>query len=340
MNRIDMAFNTDLVQAFSKCRVLVVGDLMLDQYWWGSVDRISPEAPVPVVKLDRVSLAAGGAANVAANVAGLGAEPLLVGTIGKDSESQLLADHLRSLGISSAYLTRTERPTSVKTRIVAHSQHVVRIDREQSSAIDVAEEANISKSVENGIARADVVILSDYAKGTLTNSVLATTIAAAVEHQVPILVDPKGKDFSKYRGASILTPNKREALEACRLDDHDPDVVAIAGDKLIKELALDAVVITEGEKGMTLFESNKSPVTLRAAAHEIYDVTGAGDTVIACLAVGLAAGLSRYDAVRLANIAAGLVVEQVGTTAISVDLLVEKFNERSFSTSTGDAAQL
>lgn len=329
----------DLEKAFKKCKVMVVGDLMLDRYWWGTVNRISPEAPVPVVKLESISHTAGGAANVAANVAGLGAEPLLIGAIGKDPESQLLVDQLNSLKIKSSYLTATERPTSIKTRVVAHSQHVVRVDREKSSPIDQALEAAVSETVRRALAEVDTVVLSDYAKGTLTNTVLETTIKAAAERGIPVLVDPKGKDFSKYKGASLITPNRREALEACRFDDSEPDAVTMAGDQLIRDLDLDAIVITEGERGMTLFEKDKAPVTLKASALEIYDVTGAGDTVIACLAVALAAGLPRYEAVRLANLAAGLVVEQVGTTAISIDMLLHKLDSLSSDTSKTDAAQ-
>ena len=329
----------DLANRFANCKVMVVGDLMLDRYWWGTVERISPEAPVPVVNLERVSHTVGGAANVAANIAGLGAEPLLIGTIGEDPESLLLNEELRSLNIRDFYLATCERPTSVKTRIVAHSQHVVRVDREKSSPIGQGTEAAISKQVSAAIGETDIVVLSDYAKGTLTDAVLRTTIAAANERSIPVLVDPKGKDFSKYRGASIITPNKREALEACRLDDHHPDIVRSAGDQLIKDLDLEAIVITEGEKGMTLFERNKPPTSLKASAHEIFDVTGAGDTVIACLAVALAAGLSRYEAVRLANLSAGLVVEQVGTTAISINMLIQKLVEIKQGESMMDTAR-
>lgn len=319
----------DIAKAFAKVKVLVVGDVMLDQYWWGKVERISPEAPVPVVNLDRVTLTAGGAANVAANVAGLGARPLLVGMIGQDDESKLLIDRLSALQIDHAHLCSSERATSTKTRIVAHSQHVVRVDRETSSPLTADEESSLSRSIGEAITETDVIVLSDYAKGTLSDSVLKTTMNAAKDGQVPVLVDPKGKDFTRYRGASMLTPNRREALDACRIGENEPDAVLRAGRQLIDELDLDAVVITEGEKGMTLFEKDKSPVKLKAVAHEIYDVTGAGDTVIACLAVALGSAMPRYEAVRLANLAAGLVVEQVGTTTISIASLISKLETTS-----------
>jgi D-beta-D-heptose 7-phosphate kinase/D-beta-D-heptose 1-phosphate adenosyltransferase len=330
----------DLSQRFKECKVIIVGDVMLDRYWWGTVDRISPEAPVPVIKLERISHAVGGAANVAANVKGLGAEALLIGTIGKDTEAQVLLEELNSLGIESNYLTKTDRPTSAKTRIVAHSQHVVRVDREEVLAIDDGSARFVNKSIEEAVAKAHIVILSDYAKGMLTDDVIEKTMAAAGRRGIPVLVDPKGKDFSKYKGASIITPNRREALEACRFQDDEPDIVDKAGNHLITDLGLDAVVITEGEKGMTLFERDKDPIALKAAAREIYDVTGAGDTVIACLAVAVAAGLPCFEAVNLANLAAGLVVEQVGTTAISIDLLTKKLENLVSDRTMSDAAQL
>lgn len=337
MNGNHLQNSSDIVKEFAAVKVLIVGDLMLDQYWWGTVDRISPEAPVPVVKLDQVTLAAGGAANVAANVSGLGAEPLLIGMIGNDGDSQLLLDHLASRNIAADHLARSERPTSIKTRIVAHSQHVVRVDRESSSQLTAHEEAAITDSIERAISQADIVVLSDYAKGTLTDRVIRSTIDSAAKSGIPVLVDPKGKDFSKYRGASILTPNRREALEACRMDGIEPDAISIAGSRLIDDLDLESLVITEGERGMTLFEKDKTPVNLKAAAHEIYDVTGAGDTVIACLAVAIAAGMSRIDAVDLANMAAGIVVEQVGTTAISINILIDKLSKRPAARSSVDA---
>jgi D-beta-D-heptose 7-phosphate kinase/D-beta-D-heptose 1-phosphate adenosyltransferase len=340
MNDNHLRDSSHIAKAFAAVQVLIVGDLMLDQYWWGTVERISPEAPVPVVKLDQVTLAAGGAANVAANVGGLGAKPLLIGMVGKDGDSQLLIDHLASHNIAPDHLARSERPTSVKTRIVAHSQHVVRVDRENSSQITRDEEAVIIGSVEQIVSGVNIVILSDYGKGTLTDHVIRSTIDSAAIQGIPVLVDPKGKDFSKYRGASILTPNRREALESCRMDGSEPDAVEVAGARLIADLDLDSLVITQGERGMTLFEKGQTSVNLNAAAHEIYDVTGAGDTVIACLAVALAAGLSRFDAVDLANTAAGIVVEQVGTTAISIESLLQKLNSRRPANAKVDAALL
>ena len=327
----------NLQDRFAAVRIMILGDIMLDQYWWGSVERISPEAPVPVVRLDRTSVVPGGAANVAANVVGLGAAAILIGCIGTDVEGSQLKQHLGSNSIDHEHLLEiADRPTSVKTRVVAHSQHVVRVDRETINSIDSATASKLVERVRELLTGADLLIISDYAKGTLTKTVLESTIESARKRNIPILVDPKGKDYSKFKGASVITPNRREAAEACSLDEHRDDVVATAGRRLLDELNLKAIIITEGEKGMTLFEGSSSQTSFKAEAHEIYDVTGAGDTVIATLGVALAAGVPLVDAVRLANTAASLVVEQVGTTAISSERLFDKFDANSMVLTASD----
>jgi D-beta-D-heptose 7-phosphate kinase/D-beta-D-heptose 1-phosphate adenosyltransferase len=322
----------DIRKQFSGVKILVLGDIMLDQYWWGTVDRISPEAPVPVVSLNEMTVVPGGAANVAANVAGLGAEPLLVGCIGNDNEGSMLTERLSASKISCDFLMRSkDRPTSVKTRVVAHSQHVVRVDKETRGPLGSDAEQQLVDRINDLVERADLVIISDYAKGACSDNVISKTIKAARAKGLAVLVDPKGKDFSRYAGASILTPNRREAADASALDEHLPDVVNLAGPQLVRRLDLDAVVITEGEKGMTLFQRESSSISFGAEAHEIYDVTGAGDTVIAALGVAMAAGMPLIESVRLANTAASLVVEQVGTTAITLDRLLEKWTMRDNS---------
>ena len=319
----------DLKSQFSGVKILILGDVMLDRYWWVTVDRISPEAPVPVVRLTDTTLVPGGAANVAVNVSGLGAMPILVGCVGCDDEATLLTKHLNAGSINCDHLLEVDtRPTSVKTRVVAHGQHVVRVDRETITAVDAATEQDIINKVSSLLVDSDLLIISDYAKGTLTRAVITGAIAAARRANVRVLVDPKGKDYSKFRGASVLTPNRREAAEACSLDDHLDNVIEIAGRRLLQELELDAIVITEGDKGMTLFERGQEAHSFKAEAHEVYDVTGAGDTVIATLGVSIASGLPLVESVRLANTAASLVVEQVGTTAVGVDRLTEKLAAR------------
>ena len=327
----------NLQDRFAAVRIMVVGDIMLHQYWWGNVERISPEAPVPVVRLNRTSVVPGGAANVAANVVGLGAAAVLVGCIGTDAEGNQLQQHLASNSIDSEHLLEiADRPTSVKTRVVAHSQHVVRVDRETINAIDSETESKLVERVREMLDSVDLLIISDYAKGTLTQPVLESVIQVARSRNIPVLIDPKGKDYSKFKGASVITPNRREAAEACSLDEHRDDVVSIAGRRLITELGLDAIIITEGEKGMTLFERDVPETSFKAEAHEIYDVTGAGDTVIATLGVAMAAGVPLVDAVRMANTAASLVVEQVGTTAISSERLFDKLAANSMSLTASD----
>jgi len=312
----------NIFDQFAKVKVLVVGDVMLDRYWWGTVRRISPEAPVPVVDLQKSTFAAGGAANVAANIAGLGATAHLVGAVGTDSEADTVVGLLENANVSGNSLVRiSDRPTSVKTRIVAHSQQVVRVDQETARDFSDEDHEAIWDKIAEVLAESDAVVISDYAKGLLSPSLLWRLIDAARSQKKRILVDPKGKNYSRYSGASLLTPNRREAAEACNLDDDIPDMVEIAGNQLLNELDLSMVLITQGEEGMTLFQKKKKPIHLGTAAKQIYDVTGAGDTVIACLGVALAAGLGLVEAARIANLAAGLVVEQVGTTAISRQML-------------------
>lgn len=315
-----------ITENFSKVKVLIVGDIMLDRYWWGSVSRISPEAPVPVVTLDKTSLLAGGAANVAANVAGLGAKPYLVGITGEDEEAKMLAEVLRKANISSSFLVLLKnRRTTVKTRIVAHNQHVVRIDQENTHVLSKEEEQVVFKKIEAIIDEVDIVIISDYAKGLISEKLAKRLITKTVTLQKKILVDPKGKNYSKYKGATLLTPNQREAVQATNLDEYEKDSVEKSGNILLESLSVEALLITRGEKGMTLFQKNKEIEHLKALARKVYDVTGAGDTVIASLAVMLASGADFREAANIANVSAGLVVEQIGTTAISLETLRNVF---------------
>lgn len=312
----------NVLDKFSNVKVLVVGDIMLDRYWWGNVKRISPEAPVPVVDLQKSTFSPGGAANVAANIAGLGATAHLVGVIGTDHDGDTLVDLLDKSNVSGNSIVRVAgRPTSVKTRVIAHNQQVVRVDHETTVEFSDEDYESIWKSIADGLQNADAVVISDYAKGLLSPSLLWKLIDTARSHGKIVLVDPKGKNYSRYSGASLITPNRREAAEACNLNEDLPDLVSIAGEQLLNDLDLAMVLITQGEDGMTLFQRNKDPLHLSTAAKEIYDVTGAGDTVIACLGAALGAGLDFAEAARIANVAAGLVVEQVGTTAITREML-------------------
>lgn len=297
---------------------------MVDRYYWGEISRISPEAPVPVVALKDTSLAPGGAANVAANVVGLGAKPLLFGITGNDIEATLLPEILKRSNIGRTSLIPVAgRETTVKTRVVANNQHVVRIDHETTAPIPRKVADSIFPKIARAIDNSDVIVISDYAKGFLTEYLLAKIIGAARRSKKNVLVDPKGKDFSIYRGATIVTPNERETAEACHIDVHRHDLIDRSALELMKDLRLEALLVTRGAKGMTLLRRNGSPVHLKAVARKVFDVTGAGDTVIASLAVALGSGLDLLESARFANRAAGLVVEQVGTTALTPKIVAQ-----------------
>lgn len=318
----------ETLKDFSKIKILIVGDVMIDRYWWGSSERISPEAPVPVVRLNNTSMVAGGAANVAANVVGLGAQPYLVGITGDDAEAKAFPELLAASGINPEFLLKVKnRPTTVKTRVIAHSQQVARIDHESNSAINENDEERLWRKIKNLVKKTDAVILSDYAKGLLTENLLSLLIAAAKAENKLILVDPKGKNFLKYKNADVITPNQREVSDACGLAfDAGAEETERAGGKLISTLNLKALLVTRGENGMMLLEKRKKTLYLKAAARKVYDVTGAGDTVIAALAVALCANMNLAESARLANAAAGIVVEQVGTTALKIETLKQHLN--------------
>jgi len=306
----------------SSVRVLIVGDIMLDRYWWGNVNRISPEAPVPVVNLDKISVVAGGAANVAANIAGLGAKPFLVGVVGDDEESELIREILQSKNISTEYFVKSsQRHTTIKTRIIAHNQQIVRVDQETNQDLSHSDENRTWTLIKNLLNQIQIIIVSDYGKGVVTKNILSRLITTAQKENILIFVDPKGKDYFKYQGATILTPNRYEIAEACKMEQNNQSAIEIAGEKLISELELKCLLVTQGEEGMTLFQKDEESVHLPVESRNVYDVTGAGDTVIACLAVAVGCGVDFTEAARFANRAAGLVVEQVGTTAISMEML-------------------
>lgn len=309
-----------LLERFPDQAVLIVGDVMLDRYWWGTVTRTSPEAPVPVVRKRRCTDAAGGAANVATNVAGLGGRALLVGLVGDDESGRDLRRALAAAGIGPDHLIVTgDRPTTVKTRIIAHDQHVVRVDEEDTSPATQAESRAILETVLDLLQSVQVLVLSDYAKGVLSPQVLREVIPAGRARSIPTLVDPKRHDYSCYDGATLLVPNRLEATIAAGLQPDDRDVVDPAGRILLEGLGVGAVLITQGEAGMTLFERGRSPLRLPARARGVYDVTGAGDSVMAALSLALAAGANLAAAGELANLAGGLAVEQVGTTVVTAE---------------------
>jgi D-beta-D-heptose 7-phosphate kinase/D-beta-D-heptose 1-phosphate adenosyltransferase len=329
----DMPFSTDamllLVERFQTKQILVLGDLMLDQYWWGTVTRISPEAPVPVVHKQKSTVVPGGAANVAANVASLGGVPLLVGLVGDDGAAHDLRVALAHRGVSSEYLVSDDkRPTTVKTRVVAHGQHVVRVDDEDASPIAPALADRVASQVLALLPTVALLIISDYAKGLLTSELLDHVITAAREHGCRVVVDPKGSNYARYHGADLVCPNRLEALEASGLEP-TTDMQRV-GQHLLAKFPIAAVLITLGEAGMLLLEPDHQVVHISAVARTVYDVTGAGDTVMASLGLALAAGAELRSAAWLANIAAGLAVEQIGTTAVTAAQLIQTLWDRDY----------
>jgi D-beta-D-heptose 7-phosphate kinase/D-beta-D-heptose 1-phosphate adenosyltransferase len=311
---------------------LVIGDLMLDRYLIGEVERISPEAPVPVVLLKGQDERAGGAANVAANLALLGIDTVMAGVIGKDAEGASLTAMLHTLNISSSAVVQSaERPTITKTRILGGHQQMMRLDQESRLTFSENETRALLDLIDQALRqKPDVVILSDYAKGVLSEEVCRKVIGQAGKLGIPVLVDPKGRDYSKYRGATALTPNKKETAEACGVAASDTALLLENAAKLRDQLGLQFLAVTRGEDGISLLE-NEQTMHIPAAARQVFDVSGAGDTVIATLAAGLVHGLDHRQALQLANIAAGIVVGKVGTVPVTrEELLTELISQGSF----------
>jgi D-beta-D-heptose 7-phosphate kinase/D-beta-D-heptose 1-phosphate adenosyltransferase len=317
-----------IIKRFSGVRILVVGDIMLDRFIWGGVSRISPEAPVPVVVVEKETFLLGGAANVVNNIHSLGGKAFLCGVIGDDEMGQKVTQRLDEMGIErSGVLIERERQTTVKTRIIAHHQQLVRIDRETSRHPKVSTLRSLSDYLKQTLKGIDGVILSDYGKGLLTRSLVRDVIRRAVEAKKFVMVDPKIKNFFFFRGATVVTPNTAEASSASRVSITDEVSLGRAGRVLLKRLRCDALVITRGEDGMAIFEPNRQPFLVPTEAKEVYDVTGAGDTVIGTMALALGAGASIRKAAELANHAAGIVVGKVGTATVDQRELTKAMRE-------------
>lgn len=315
---------TEIFSRLNRGSVLVYGDVMIDQYFWGKVDRISPEAPVPVVRVETETLQLGGAANVARNIAALGCQVELVGLVGDDENATRLEYLLEREGIRHYKLIRDQkRPTTVKTRIIAHNQQVVRADRESSSEIDGYTENQFFSHIEQRLADIDCLLLSDYGKGVITRTLLDRITESARSRGKVIAVDPKETHFRNYRQVSVITPNEHEASFAAGIRIRDDDSLKQAGWKLLKELELDSILITLGPRGMALFEKEGHFHHLPTVAQKVFDVTGAGDTVIATMTAMMAAQASKLEAAFIANQAAGIVVGYVGTACVAQQDLLE-----------------
>ncbi|HEX8131203.1 MAG TPA: D-glycero-beta-D-manno-heptose-7-phosphate kinase [Pyrinomonadaceae bacterium] len=310
-------------------RIVVWGDVMLDEFVWGDVTRISPEAPVPVVDVRRESVRLGGAANVLANLVALGARASVIGVVGRDRAGELLQTALDEAGAehtaAAGLVVDPGRPTTTKTRIIAHNQLVVRADRERRTPVEGATEARLIDALTAALPEADAFVVSDYDKGAVTPRVLAEILPRAFERKIPVLVDPKIRNFDAYRPATLVTPNHHEALRLTNTEDDTDAGMAAAARLLRARLGCESVLITRGEHGMMLLERDAAPVYVETVAREVYDVTGAGDTVIATLAAALAAGASLVEAAALANHAAGIVVGKLGTATASIEELINSF---------------
>lgn len=307
-----------VLPCFSQVRVLVIGDLMLDRYIWGDVERISPEAPVPVVRVTRESLHAGGAANVGANIRALGGNVTVCGVIGKDPAGKRLVQELSNTGVSTAGIVGSgNASTTSKTRIIAHSQQVVRLDREQSDGIDARARARVRAFVEKHVGEFNVVVVSDYAKGVVDAELLSLLATLRTQWRFLYLIDPKRRNFAFYRGASLVKPNKAEAALAADIDIRDPSTLRRAAQRLLDLWQTEAVLVSRGEEGMSLFTSAGTGAHFSTTAREVFDVTGAGDTVVATCALALGAGATLEEATVVANHAAGIVVSKVGTATVS-----------------------
>ncbi|OQP33052.1 bifunctional D-glycero-beta-D-manno-heptose-7-phosphate kinase/D-glycero-beta-D-manno-heptose 1-phosphate adenylyltransferase HldE [Pantoea latae] len=298
--------------AFDRASVLVVGDVMLDRYWYGPTSRISPEAPVPVVKVDTIEERPGGAANVAMNIAALGAASQLIGLTGEDDAARVLNDTLAKVNVRCDFVAVKTHPTITKLRVLSRNQQLLRLDFEEG--FEQVDPEPIHQRLRQSLAAAGALVLSDYAKGALSS--VQTMIRLAREAKVPVLIDPKGTDFERYRGATLLTPNLSEFEAVVGKCKNEEEIVS-RGMQLVADYELSALLVTRSENGMTLLQPGKAPLHLPTQAQEVFDVTGAGDTVIGVLAATLAAGDSLEEACFMANAAAGVVVGKLGTSTVS-----------------------
>jgi len=318
-----------LVEALSKARIVCVGDVMLDQYVYGRVDRVSPEAPIPVLRIEREETSLGAAGNVLRNLMALGTEACFVSVTGSDMAGRDIGSLVAGLGNTEAHvLAERGRQTTVKTRYIAGTQQLLRTDREQVAPLKAELRGDFLGIVRQALTDRHALIVSDYAKGVLAEGLAAETIAMARELGHIVVVDPKGTDYSIYRGATVLKPNRRELAQATQRSVESDLEVATAARTLIEAYGFKAVLVSLSEQGMLLVEASGQSHKLPTMAREVFDVSGAGDTLIAVLAAALSAGASFLDAARLANVAAGIVVGKVGTAAVHAKEIVDTLIDR------------
>lgn len=310
----------EILSKFPQINILVIGDVMLDRFIWGIVDRISPEAPVPIVQVEKESMVLGGAANVANNIVSLGSKVLLAGVIGTDSQGENLEAKLKQQGICiKGIIKDSSRPTTLKSRIIAHQQQVVRIDKEKKSKISTKIENRLIEYIKAALKEVSAIIISDYNKGVITPALMSNVLSFAKQKSLVVAVDPKEENFGFYREASIITPNLKEAEIISGIKIVNESSLIEAGKRLMADSNCQALLITKGAKGMSLFTQDEAinATHIPTYAREVYDVTGAGDTVISALTLALCSGASFLEAACLANYAAGLAIAKLGTATIS-----------------------
>ncbi len=317
-----------ILEQFDRARVVILGDLMIDQYIWGKVKRISPEAPIPVVEVVREDFSLGGAANVASNLTALGASVEICGVVGEDAFGGMLMEMMKDKGIETRLVVKdSTRPTILKTRIVAHKQQVVRVDREDTSHVQGECLHEMRNRLRETIPDVDAVILEDYGKGVIQERILSEIVPLARGLGKVVTVDPKREHFSLYKGVTAITPNREEAEEATGISITDERTLHEAGAQLMDRLRCDAVLITMGSEGMCLFREGNAPLMIPARAREVYDVSGAGDTVIAVFTSALVAGGTFRQAAMLSNVAGGLVVEKLGTAVVTREEILARMKQ-------------
>ena len=310
------------IPSFSGIRVLVVGDLMVDEYLWGDVDRISPEAPVPIVAVNRESHTLGGAGNVVSNLVAMGASVAVAGTAGRDAAGELLLARFADKGVDTrGIVLQPGRPTTRKTRVIASNQQVLRIDRETRRPIGAETLERLTAHLESVLPGMDLILISDYDKGVVTRPLVASVAEAASRHGILTIADPKGLDYTKYRGLDMLTPNQKEAGTAAGIEILSGEDLARAGRIILDKAGLKRLVITLGKDGMLLFDGQEAPWRIASEARQVFDVSGAGDTVIALLGLALASGATFLESAACANAAAGIVVGKIGTATATVEEL-------------------
>lgn len=328
----------EIVNSFKGKKILIVGDLILDRFIYGKVNRISPEAPVPVVEVTKETFLLGGAANVANNILSLGGLPSLAGIIGLDTAGNVLKELLKEKGINFEGVIDDNRHTTIKTRIIAHNQQVVRFDKEEKRRLEGKSLFALKSYIIDAVKKHDAVIISDYKKGVITGSLVETIVNNAKRDDIFVAVDPKIGHFNLYKNVSLITPNIAEASSGSGIEIKDEKSLIKAGKILMKKLSCKSVLITRSEEGMSLFERCKSKCRVThipTFAKKVYDVTGAGDTVIATIALAYAAGATLRDAAIIANHAAGIVVGEVGTAVVSPDRLIKSIKQSEVIFSEG-----